>query len=82
MCSWDEQEKVRAVAFKALGKLYNSAFPDMYVLPPPRVVCSPADNAQRDSESHDEHATMHFGWIPGLLLDGLAFTEGTNVTSS
>ncbi|BGP10818.1 Sister chromatid cohesion protein pds5 [Rhodotorula toruloides] len=58
----DKKEKVRAVAFKALGKLYNSAFPDI--------------------ESHDEHATMHFGWIPGLLLDGLAFTEGTNVTSS
>ncbi|GEM10842.1 cohesin-associated protein Pds5 [Rhodotorula toruloides] len=58
----DKKEKVRAVAFKALGKLYNFAFPDI--------------------ESHDEHATVHFGWIPGVLLDGLAFTEGTSVASS
>ncbi|BGP34804.1 Sister chromatid cohesion protein pds5 [Rhodotorula toruloides] len=58
----DKKEKVRAVAFKALGKLYNFAFPDI--------------------ESHDEHATTHFGWIPGSLLDGLAFTEGTSVASS
>ncbi|BGP02903.1 Sister chromatid cohesion protein pds5 [Rhodotorula toruloides] len=58
----DKKEKVRAVAFKALGKLYNFAFPDI--------------------ESHDEHATTHFGWIPGSLLDGLSFTEGTSVASS
>ncbi|GAA5874265.1 hypothetical protein JCM1840_000617 [Sporobolomyces johnsonii] len=54
----DRKDKVRAVAFKALGRLYDLAYSEI--------------------EARDEHAIDHFGWIPGRLVEGLIYSDGSS----
>ncbi|GAA5962654.1 hypothetical protein JCM21900_006757 [Sporobolomyces salmonicolor] len=54
----DRKDKVRAVAFKALGRLYDLAYSEI--------------------EARDEHAIDHFGWIPGMLVEGLIYSDGSS----
>ncbi|GAA6017525.1 hypothetical protein JCM11491_006853 [Sporobolomyces phaffii] len=58
----DRKEKVRQIAYRSLGRLFNLACPEI--------------------DSQDEQARLQFGWIPGRLLEGLAYSDGSSSTGA
>ncbi|GAA5899792.1 sister chromatid cohesion factor PDS5 [Sporobolomyces salmoneus] len=58
----DRKEKVRQIAYRSLGRLFNLAYTEL--------------------EAREEQACQQFGWIPGALLDGITFTDGSGSTAT